>query len=73
MFVVFPAIRSTPFYWYIFSEFKALKNQGFEFREDIMGKGGRFIQISNEAVLEILRKYYAENEKEIKKSGYFFE
>ncbi len=40
----------------------------------IMGKGGkeRYIQISNEAVLEILRKYYAENEKEIKKRGYFF-
>jgi integrase/recombinase XerD len=40
----------------------------------IMGKGGkeRYIQISNEAVLEILRKYYAENEKEIKKIGYFF-
>lgn len=40
----------------------------------IMGKGGkeRYIQISNEAVLEILRKYYAENEKDIKKSGYFF-
>ena len=40
----------------------------------IMGKGGkeRYIQISNEAVLEILRKYYVENEKEIKKSGYFF-
>ena len=40
----------------------------------IMGKGGkeRYIQISNEAVLEILRKYYAENEKEIKKNGYFF-
>ena len=40
----------------------------------IMGKGGkeRYIQISNDAVLEILRKYYVENEKEIKKSGYFF-
>ena len=40
----------------------------------IMGKGGkeRYIQISNEAVLVILRKYYAENEKDIKKSGYFF-
>ena len=39
-----------------------------------MGKGGkeRYIQISNDAVLEILRKYYVENEKEIKKSGYFF-
>ena len=40
----------------------------------IMGKGGkeRYIQISNTAVLDILRKYYAENEPEIKKSGYFF-
>lgn len=40
----------------------------------IMGKGGkeRYIQINNTAVLDILRKYYAENEPEIKKSGYFF-
>lgn len=40
----------------------------------IMGKGGkeRYIQISNTAVLDILRKYYVENESEIKKSGYFF-
>ena len=40
----------------------------------IMGKVGkeRYIQISNTAVLDILRKYYAENEPEIKKSGYFF-
>ena len=40
----------------------------------IMGKGGkeRYIQISNTAVLDILRKSYAENEPEIKKSGYFF-
>lgn len=40
----------------------------------IMGKGGkeRYIQISNTDVLGILRKYYAENELEIKKSGYFF-
>ena len=39
----------------------------------IMGKGGkeRYIQISNEAVLEILRKYYAENEKEIKNVDIF--
>lgn len=39
-----------------------------------MGKGGkeRYIQISNTAVLDILRKYYEENEPEIKKSGYFF-
>ena len=37
----------------------------------IMGKGRkeRYIQI---AVLDILRKYYEENEPEIKKSGYFF-
>ena len=40
----------------------------------IMGKGGkeRYIQINKTAVLDILRKYYAENEPEIKKSGYFF-
>ena len=40
----------------------------------IMGKGGkeRYIQISNTAVLDILRKYYEENEPEIKKFGYFF-
>ena len=40
----------------------------------IMGKGGkeRYIQISNTAVLDILRKYYATNEPQIKKSGYFF-
>lgn len=40
----------------------------------IMGKGGkeRYIQISNTAVLDILRRYYTENEPEIKKSGYFF-
>lgn len=40
----------------------------------IMGKGRkeRYIQISNTAVLDILRKYYAENEPKIKKSGYFF-
>lgn len=39
-----------------------------------MGKGGkeRYIQISNKTVLEILRKYYVENEREIKKCGYFF-
>ena len=39
-----------------------------------MGKGRkeRYIQISNTAVLDILRKYYEENEPEIKKSGYFF-
>ena len=38
----------------------------------IPGGKERYIQISNDAVLEILRKYYVENEKEIKKSGYFF-
>lgn len=40
----------------------------------IMGKGGkeRYIQIGSEKVLKLLRKYYYENEKEIKKSGYFF-
>ena len=40
----------------------------------IMGKGRkeRYIQIGNTAVLDILRKYYEENEPEIKKSGYFF-
>lgn len=40
----------------------------------IMGKGRkeRYIQISNTAVLDILRKYYEENKPEIKKSGYFF-
>lgn len=40
----------------------------------IMGKGRkeRYIQISNTSVLDILRKYYEENEPEIKKSGYFF-
>lgn len=40
----------------------------------IMGKGRkeRYIQISNTAVLDILIKYYEENEPEIKKSGYFF-
>lgn len=40
----------------------------------IMGKGGkeRYIFISDEAVLKLLREYYEENEKVIKKSGYFF-
>ena len=40
----------------------------------IMGKGGkeRYVQVSNEAVLEIIRSYYAENEAAIKNSGYFF-
>lgn len=40
----------------------------------IMGKGGRerYVQISNPSILAILRKYYAENESAIKKSGFFF-
>ena len=40
----------------------------------IMGKGGkeRYVQISNDSVLMILRKYYEENKSEIKKSGFFF-
>lgn len=39
-----------------------------------MGKGRkeRYVQISNAAVLEVLKKYYTENESEIKKSGFFF-
>lgn len=38
------------------------------------GKGGkeRYVQISNQAVLEILKKYYLENKTAIKQSGYFF-
>lgn len=40
----------------------------------IMGKGSkeRYVQISNSSILAILKKYYAENESEIKKSGFFF-
>ena len=40
----------------------------------IMGKGGkeRYVQISNTSILEVLKKYYDENEQAIKKSGYFF-
>lgn len=40
----------------------------------IMGKGGkeRYIQIGEPSILELLKKYYAENKKAIKKSGYFF-
>ncbi len=58
-------------------EISNIRNESMDLnsgRIRIMGKGGkeRYIQISNEAVLEILRKYYAENEKEIKKCGYFF-
>lgn len=39
-----------------------------------MGKGGkeRYVQIGDLAVLNLLKKYYAENATEIKKSGYFF-
>lgn len=58
-------------------EISNIRNESMDLnsgRIRIMGKGGkeRYIQISNEAVLEILRKYYAENEKEIKKCGYFY-
>lgn len=40
----------------------------------IMGKGNkeRYIQIGETSILELLKKYYAENEEAIKKSGYFF-
>lgn len=40
----------------------------------IMGKGGkeRYVQISNSSVLAVLRKYYKQNENEIKKNGCFF-
>ena len=40
----------------------------------LMGKGGkeRYVQISNTSILEVLKKYYDENEQAIKKSGYFF-
>ncbi len=40
----------------------------------LMGKGGkeRYVQISSTSILEMLKKYYAENESAIKKSGYFF-
>ena len=40
----------------------------------LFGKGGkeRYVQISNTSILEVLRKYYDENEQSIKKSGYFF-
>lgn len=39
-----------------------------------MGKGGkeRYVQISDMAVLKLLKKYYEKNETEIKKRGYFF-
>lgn len=40
----------------------------------LMGKGGkeRYVQISNTSILEVLKKYYGENEQAIRKSGYFF-
>lgn len=40
----------------------------------IMGKGGkeRYVQIVNEDVNDLLKRYYLENEEAIKKSGYFF-
>ena len=40
----------------------------------IMGKGEkeRYVQISNDSVLMILRKYYEENKSEIKKEWFFF-
>ena len=40
----------------------------------IMGKGGkeRYIQVVTPEILEILKKYYMYNCKEIKKSGFFF-
>lgn len=40
----------------------------------LFGKGGkeRYVQISNTSILEVLRKYYDENEQAIKKNGYFF-
>lgn len=39
-----------------------------------MGKGGkeRYIQIGGPSILKLLKRYYAENEKAIKESGYFF-
>lgn len=40
----------------------------------IQGKGHRerYVQIGNTQVLKIMKQYYEENEKEIKKCGYFF-
>lgn len=40
----------------------------------IMGKGGkeRYIQIGEESILKLLRKYYMENAEEISACGYFF-
>ena len=58
-------------------EISNIRNESMDLnsgRIRIMGKGGkeRYIQISNKTVIEILRKYYVENEREIKKCGYFF-
>lgn len=40
----------------------------------IMGKGAkeRYIQITNDSVLKVLKKYYETNKDEIRKSGFFF-
>lgn len=40
----------------------------------LMGKGGkeRYVQISNNSILEVLKKYYDENRQAIRKSGFFF-
>lgn len=40
----------------------------------IMGKGGkeRYVQIGEPSVVKLIKKYYKENEKSIKESGYFF-
>lgn len=40
----------------------------------IMGKGGkeRYIQIVEPTILELLKRYYAENKKSINECGYFF-
>lgn len=40
----------------------------------IMGKGGkeRYVQIGEESIIKILKKYYNYNERAIKESGYFF-
>lgn len=39
-----------------------------------MGKGGkeRYVQIAEPSVVDLLKRYYIENEKTIKKCGYFF-
>ena len=58
-------------------EISGIKNECIDLNTGLvrfMGKGGkeRYVQISNSHVLKILRKYYAKNEDQIKKSGYFF-